>query len=280
MILGELCNFAGTSYASLPSVHSTNMTCSIRFHRGAGRRTFMFNFSSHEVTADSPPHLNRLPWAHYPLLSALYSPPFSLMKNSAFLVGWVVDYVSYVGGALSPSPAQPLNRIFFQLGSTIIALNGLISSSDTMLVDDSSWFLSCTGPQEETIGQITAFQKLFLAPGFLVYIGVLFAISFSIIFYFGPKSVSAFFPNTCSYLTSLFRHGKKSMLWYIAVCSLIGGISVSVTTGLGSAIVTTAMGDNQVGLPVSFWLLIVVDRYPSSLNTGLSISYWYSLPPP
>lgn len=60
------------------------------------------------------------------------------MKNSAFLVGWVVDYVSYVGGALSPSPAQPLNRIFFQLGSTIIALNGLISSSDTMLVDDSS----------------------------------------------------------------------------------------------------------------------------------------------
>lgn len=27
---------------------------------------------------------------------------------------------------------------------------------------------------------------------------------------------------------------------------MIGGISVSVTTGLGAAIVTTAMGDNQV----------------------------------
>lgn len=36
------------------------------------------------------------------------------------------------------------------------------------------------------------------------------------------------------------------MLWYISVCSMIGGISVSVTTGLGAAIVTTAMGDNQV----------------------------------
>ena len=34
------------------------------------------------------------------------------------------------------------------------------------------------------------------------------------------------------------------------VCSMIGGISVSVTTGLGSAIVTTAMGDNQVSVPV------------------------------
>jgi len=35
------------------------------------------------------------------------------------------------------------------------------------------------------------------------------------------------------------------MLWYISVCSMIGGISVSVTTGLGAAIVQTAMGDNQ-----------------------------------
>jgi hypothetical protein len=38
------------------------------------------------------------------------------------------------------------------------------------------------------------------------------------------------------------------MLWYIAVCSMIGGISVSVTTGLGAAIVQTAYGDNQVRL--------------------------------
>lgn len=29
---------------------------------------------------------------------------------------------------------------------------------------------------------------------------------------------------------------------------MIGGISVSVTTGLGSAIVTTASGDNQVSI--------------------------------
>lgn len=40
------------------------------------------------------------------------------------------------------------------------------------------------------------------------------------------------------------------MLWYISVCSMIGGISVSVTTGLGAAIVTTAMGQNQVYLMI------------------------------
>ena len=39
------------------------------------------------------------------------------------------------------------------------------------------------------------------------------------------------------------------MIWYLLVCSMIGGLSVSVTTGLGSAIVTSVMGDNQVSFP-------------------------------
>jgi len=38
------------------------------------------------------------------------------------------------------------------------------------------------------------------------------------------------------------------MLWYITVCSTIGGISVSVTTGLGAAIVMTVMGVNQASV--------------------------------
>ncbi|KAG2122830.1 magnesium transporter NIPA-domain-containing protein [Suillus cothurnatus] len=92
------------------------------------------------------------------------------------------------------------------IGSTIIALNG---------------------PQEQTPGEIEQFMKLFLAPGFLAYISALITIALSIIFYFGPK------------------YGKNNMLWYISVCSTIGGISVSVTTGLGAAIVTSIMGVNQ-----------------------------------
>lgn len=49
------------------------------------------------------------------------------------------------------------------------------------------------------------------------------------------------------------------MIWYILVCSLIGGLSVSVTTGLGAAIVTSIMGDNQVGSPNSSISWIVPD---------------------
>ncbi|KAG2154452.1 magnesium transporter NIPA-domain-containing protein [Suillus bovinus] len=105
------------------------------------------------------------------------------------------------------------------IGSTIIALNG---------------------PQEQTPGQINDFKKLFLAPGFLAYISALITIALSIIFYFGPK------------------YGKSNMLWYISVCSTIGGISVSVTTGLGAAIVTSIMGVNQFKNWFIYFLLAFV----------------------
>ncbi|EIN11244.1 DUF803-domain-containing protein [Punctularia strigosozonata HHB-11173 SS5] len=112
-----------------------------------------------------------------------------------------------------------LGCILCILGSTIIALNG---------------------PKEQSVGQITKFQKLFLAPGFLAYGGTLIAISLAIVFYFAP------------------RYGKKNMLWYIMVCSMIGGISVSVTTGLGAAIVTTASGDNQFKHWFLYFLMVFV----------------------
>lgn len=102
------------------------------------------------------------------------------------------------------------------------------------------------------MGQIKAFQKLFLSPGFLVYGSVLIISAFVIMFHYGPRSVARVilirFLSTDQSDDNAFMcsYGTKSMLWYIMVCSMIGGISVSVTTGLGAAIVTTAMGDNQV----------------------------------
>ncbi|KAH9988449.1 magnesium transporter NIPA-domain-containing protein, partial [Russula compacta] len=105
------------------------------------------------------------------------------------------------------------------IGSTIIALNG---------------------PQESSIGQIVEFQHLFLSPLFIVYTSLLILASLSIMLYFGPK------------------YGSKNMMWYLLVCSMIGGLSVSVTTGLGSAIVTTFMGDNQFKHWFIYFLLIFI----------------------
>ncbi|KAJ7466933.1 magnesium transporter NIPA-domain-containing protein [Mycena latifolia] len=124
-------------------------------------------------------------------------------------------------GALSVVVCAILSSIFLNekltffgwLGCTLCLLGSVI--------------IALNGPTEASVGQIVEFQALFLSVGFLVYAGILIAAALGIIFFAAP------------------RWGKKSMLWYIFVCSMIGGISVSVTTGLGAAIVTTAGGDNQ-----------------------------------
>ncbi|EJD02690.1 DUF803-domain-containing protein [Fomitiporia mediterranea MF3/22] len=103
-----------------------------------------------------------------------------------------------------------------------------------------SIIIALNGPSEPSVGEIREFEKLFISPGFLAYTGTLIAISLAIIFYFAP------------------RYGKKSMLWYIMVCSMIGGISVSVTTGLGAAIVRTAQGDSQFKYWFIYFLMVFV----------------------
>ncbi|KZO95644.1 DUF803-domain-containing protein, partial [Calocera viscosa TUFC12733] len=105
------------------------------------------------------------------------------------------------------------------VGSTIIALNG---------------------PQEQTVSTIAGFEALFIAPGFLVYGSLVIVTALVIIFYFAP------------------RYGKKNMLWYIMVCSVIGGLSVSCTQGLGAAIVTSIRGDNQFKQWFTYFLLVFV----------------------
>lgn len=100
--------------------------------------------------------------------------------------------------------------------------------------------IALNGPKEESVGKIREFQKLFIAPGFLTWIGVLITASIVIVIFFAPK------------------YGKDSMFWYIMVCSMIGGISVSVTTGLGASIVTTAKGENQFNHWFMYFLIIFV----------------------
>ncbi|EJU04478.1 DUF803-domain-containing protein [Dacryopinax primogenitus] len=105
------------------------------------------------------------------------------------------------------------------VGSTIIALNG---------------------PQEQTVSTIPQFMQLFLSPGFLVYGSLAIASALVIIFYCAP------------------RWGKKNMLWYIMICSVIGGLSVSCTQGLGAAIVTSVRGNSQLKQWFFYFLLVFV----------------------
>lgn len=103
-----------------------------------------------------------------------------------------------------------------------------------------SIIIALNGPQEQAVETINEFQKLFFAPGFLVFGSVLIIASLVIIFFFAPK------------------YGKTNMIWYIAVCSMIGGLSVSCIQGIGAAIVTSAKGDNQFKQWFTYFLLFFV----------------------
>lgn len=98
--------------------------------------------------------------------------------------------------------------------------------------------IALNAPEEQSVTTINEFKKMFLSVGFLVWGSLSIAASLVVVFFVAPK------------------YGKKNMMPYISICSLIGGISVSCTQGLGASILTSIQGDNQVK-NWFFWFLFV-----------------------
>lgn len=146
------------------------------------------------------------------------------------VLGEVFNFVAYAFadavlvtplGALSVVICAVLSSIFLKEKLTLFGKVGCF------LCIVGSVIIALNAPTSHSGGKITEFQKLFLAPGFLTWASVCIVASLVLVFYFAP------------------RYGKKHMLVYITVCSLIGGLSVSVTSGLGAAILLSIRGENQ-----------------------------------
>lgn len=103
-----------------------------------------------------------------------------------------------------------------------------------------SVLIALNGPKEASVATISEFKKYFLAPGFLSFGSVVLAVAIGIIVFVAPK------------------RGKENMIWYILVCSLVGGLSVSCTQALGSCIVTSIRGHNQFKNWFIYFLLLFV----------------------
>ncbi|EED21821.1 DUF803 domain membrane protein [Talaromyces stipitatus ATCC 10500] len=101
------------------------------------------------------------------------------------------------------------------VGATIIALNA---------------------PEQASVTDIQGMQHFVIAPGFLTYAGVIIVGCLFVALWAGP------------------RYGKKSMFVYITVCSLIGGLSVVATQGLGASILAQIRGESQF----KHWFLYVL----------------------
>lgn len=118
-----------------------------------------------------------------------------------------------------------------------LSLFGWISSIQCLL---GASILALNGPEEQSVSTIEGFKHLFLAPWFLAYGGVVIAVAVFLAVWVAP------------------RYGKRSMMPYLGVCSLIGGLSVSCTQGLGASIVTSIRGDNQFKNWFIYFLLAFV----------------------
>lgn len=155
------------------------------------------------------------------------------------IVGEICNFVAYAFvdailvtplGALSVVVTTILSAIFLKERLSFVGKVGCFNCIIGSVV------IVMNAPQQSAVADIQEMKHSVIAPGFLSYAGVIIVGCAFIAFWVGP------------------RYGKKSMLVYLSICSLIGGLSVVATQGLGSAVVAQAGGEPQFNQ----WFLYVL----------------------
>ncbi|XP_035681062.1 magnesium transporter NIPA2-like isoform X3 [Branchiostoma floridae] len=92
-------------------------------------------------------------------------------------------------------------------------------------------------PAEAEVTNLNTLSQMLIEPAFITYGVIVVIISLVLIFYYGPK------------------YGKTNILIYIAICSMIGSLSVMACKGLGLSLKQTFGGDNQLTNLLTWFLL-------------------------
>ncbi|CAI6335364.1 unnamed protein product [Periconia digitata] len=95
-------------------------------------------------------------------------------------------------------------------------------------------------PAQSAVANIQDMKKLVIAPGFLSYAGVVIVASVVAALWLGPK------------------YGKKTMMVYISICSMIGGLSVVTIQGLGAAVIAQINGSHGGQFKEWFFYVLLV----------------------
>ncbi|KAI9668427.1 MAG: hypothetical protein M1831_001181 [Alyxoria varia] len=145
------------------------------------------------------------------------------------IVGEICNFVAYAFvdailvtplGALSVVICTILSAIFLKERLSFVGKVGCFNCVIGSII------IVLNVPEQSAISTIQQMQCFVISPGFLSYAGIILVACAFVAFWAGP------------------RYGKKSMLVYLSVCSLIGGLSVVATQGLGAAIVSQINGTN------------------------------------
>ena len=159
------------------------------------------------------------------------------------IIGEICNFVAYAFvdailvtplGALSVVVTTILSAIFLKERLSFVGKVGCFNCIVGSVV------IVLNAPEQSAVSDIQEMQHFVIAPGFLSYAGVIIVGCTFVALWAGP------------------RYGKKSMLVYLSICSLIGGLSVVATQGLGSAIVAQAGGKSQFNQWFLYVLLVFV----------------------
>ncbi|KAF1963742.1 DUF803-domain-containing protein [Byssothecium circinans] len=157
------------------------------------------------------------------------------------IVGEICNFVAYAFvdailvtpmGALSVVICAILSAIFLKERLSFVGKVGCFNCIIGSIV------IVINAPEQSAVANIQDMKKLVIAPGFLSYAGVVIVASVVIALWLGPK------------------YGKRSMMVYLSICSMIGGLSVVATQGLGAAIIAQISG--KYGSQFKEWFLYVL----------------------
>ncbi|KAF1931946.1 DUF803-domain-containing protein, partial [Didymella exigua CBS 183.55] len=173
---------------------------------------------------------------------------YSYLKNAwwwlgmtLMIVGEVCNLVAYAfTDAILVTPMGALSVVICAMLSSVflkerLSFVGKVGCFNCIV---GSVIIALSAPSQSSVASIQDMKKWVIAPGFLSFAGVIIVASLVIALYFGPK------------------YGKKTMMVYLTVCSLIGGLSVVATQGLGAAVVAQASGSH--GGQFKEWFLYVL----------------------
>jgi hypothetical protein len=158
-------------------------------------------------------------------------------------VGEICNFVAYAfTNAILVAPMGSLSVVIASVLSAVFLKERLsfVGQVGCAICVVGSIIIVLNAPQQAAVSTIQEMQHLVIAPGFLVWTGLIIAVSIFLAFWAGP------------------RYGKKTMWVYISICSLVGGLSVSATQGIGAAIVAQIRGTPQFNQWFTYVLLVFV----------------------
>lgn len=159
------------------------------------------------------------------------------------IIGEICNFVAYAFvDAILVTPLGALSVVITTILSAIFLKErlSLVGKVGCFLCIIGSVVIVMNAPAESSAATIQEMQHFVIAPGFLSYAGVIIVGCIFVALWAGP------------------RYGKKSMLVYLSICSLIGGLSVVATQGLGAAVVAQIGGTPQFNQWFLYVLLVFV----------------------